>query len=201
MKLGVFGGSFNPPHMMHRELVMKLLEKKIVDKIIMIPTSTAYPKSGLIPAHHRVHMLELMFQDMKQVMVSDYERQKEVTYTYQTLDYFQKQYPDATIYFICGSDNFREFYWWKEHDYMLEHYHFIIIPRNHDNIEELKSFYPKYQDHFHFVPLQLKDGSSTLIRNKLAENCDMEILNIIDSNVYEYIKEKNFYRKQDSYGR
>lgn len=195
MRIGVFGGSFNPPHKMHKALVTQLLEQNVVDKVIVIPTGTAYPKSGLIPAHHRVYMLELMFQDMDDVIVSDYERKKELTYTYQTLDYIQKQYPHDTIYFICGSDNLREFYWWKEHDYMLKHYHFIIIPRNHDRIEELENLYPQYQDHIHFVTLSLQDGSSTVIRDKIKVSLDNEIMDIIDARVYDYIIEKQFYRK------
>lgn len=195
MKIGVFGGSFNPPHKMHKELVTQLLEQNIVDKVIVIPTGTAYPKSGLIPAHHRVTMLELMFQDIDGVIVSDYERKKELTYTYQTLDYIQKQYPIDTIYFICGSDNLRELYWWKEHDYMLEHYHFIIIPRNQDKIAELKKLYPKYQNHIHFVTLQLGDGSSSLIRQKLEEWQDDAIRDVLDDRVYTYIQDKKFYRK------
>lgn len=195
MKIGVFGGSFNPPHKIHQDLVVKLLEQKVVDKVIITPTGTLYPKPGLIPAHHRVHMLELMFQNMDQVIISDYERKKELTYTYQTLDYIQRQYPNDTIYFICGSDNLREFYWWKEHDYMLEHYHFIVIPRNKDQIEELKKLYPEHQKRIHFVPLSLGNESSTLIRKKMEEWKDTEIMDLLDPNVYEYIKEKQFYRK------
>lgn len=195
MKIGVFGGSFNPPHKMHKELVAQLLEQNVVDKVIVIPTGTAYPKSDLIPAHHRVAMLELMFQDMDDVIVSDYERKKELTYTYQTLDYIQTQYPNDTIYFICGSDNLREFYWWKEHDYMLEHYHFIIIPRNHDKIEELENLYPQYQSHIHFVPLHLQGISSTFIREKIKVSLDDEVRDILDDRVYQYLKEKQFYRK------
>lgn len=195
MKIGVFGGSFNPPHKMHKELVVQLLNQNILDKVIVIPTGTSYPKLGLIPAYHRVSMLKLMFQDMNHVIVSDYEQKTELIYTYQTLDYIQKQYPNDIIYFICGSDNLKELFRWREYEYMLEHYHFIVVLRNQDQILELQNLYPQYQSHIHFLKLQLQDISSTFIRGKIKVSLFDEVRDILDERVYHYIKEKQFYRK------
>ena len=193
MKLGIFGGSFNPPHQMHYMLVKQLLEKIELDKIIVIPTGSTYPKDGLIPAHHRLQMLELLFQDVPNVIISDYERKDQVTYTYQTLAYFQQQYPEATLYFICGSDNLRELYWWERHDEMLKNYHFIVIPRNGDQIAELEQLYPEYQDHIHFVKLPLIAISSTEVRQKIKAG--LAPVSELNPAVWKYIQKHHFYRE------
>lgn len=191
MKIGIFGGSFNPPHQMHYSLVKQLLEKTELDEIIVIPTGTSYPKGELIPAHHRLRMLELLFQDLPHVIISDYERKDQVTYTYQTLDYFQRQYPRATLYFICGSDNLRELYWWKHYDEILTKYHVIVIPRNGDQIAELEQLYPEYHEHIHFVPLPLTAVSSTEIRRKIKTGWTS--IPELDPAILSYIQEHHFY--------
>ena len=62
MKIGIFGGAFNPPHKMHKEIAINLLEKGYVDKIIYVPTGNNYNKSGLLDGKQRIEMLEIMFE-------------------------------------------------------------------------------------------------------------------------------------------
>ena len=90
MKIGIFGGSFNPPHKMHESIPEQLIEKGIIDKVIFVPTSNFYPKAGLISDEARYEMLCLMTKDKKQYDVSKYEFGR-LTYTYQTLEYFKEQ--------------------------------------------------------------------------------------------------------------
>ena len=57
MKIGVYGGSFNPIHLMHKEIVISLLEKGYVDKVILLPTGNYYKKSNLLKGEERIKML------------------------------------------------------------------------------------------------------------------------------------------------
>ena len=91
MKIGIFGGAFNPPHKMHKEIAINLLEKGYVDKIIYVPTGNNYNKPGLLDGKHRIEMLEIMFKDINlKVEVSDFEV-KGSLYTINTLNHLKTQ--------------------------------------------------------------------------------------------------------------
>lgn len=195
MKIGLFGGSFNPPHLMHKNIALKLLHHHYLDQVIYIPTGAHYPKANLAPAKTRLTMLKLMLKNHSQLSVSDYEF-NHLTYTYQTLDHFQKLYPTAQIYFICGTDNLKELTTWRHYKYILTNYKLLVIPRNNDNISQILSLYPDYQDQIiiadtipaHYI-------SSTQIRDHLKNNPSSSLLTSqMDQDVLNYIKKQNLYQ-------
>ena len=127
MRIGIFGGSFNPPHNMHEEIAQTLLDQNVVDTIIFVPTGMKYEyKNNLIENDYRLDMLRIIETHNPNFQVSDYECKDEPVYTYQTLDYFQELYPNDEIYFICGTDNLSYIDKWKRGDYLLENYHFLF---------------------------------------------------------------------------
>ena len=82
MKIGIFGGSFNPPHIMHKKLVEELIKEGYVDKVIFVPTGMKYEyKNNLISNEDRYNMIQLLIKDNNSLEVSDYEFTEEVTYT------------------------------------------------------------------------------------------------------------------------
>ena len=106
MRIGILGGSFNPPHKMHFKMGLDLINKGYVDKIIYVPTGSKYKyKNNLIADEHRFKMLELMIKNDSRFEVSDYELKDYVVYTCDTLKYFKEMYPNDDIYFVCGADN------------------------------------------------------------------------------------------------
>ena len=109
MKIGIFGGTFNPPHKMHLKIALLLIEKNYVDKVIFVPTGNKYDRKDLNNEIDRLNMVNLMIKDYKSLESSDYELGKERVYTYQTLNYFKELYKNDEIYFICGSDNINDF--------------------------------------------------------------------------------------------
>ena len=132
MKIGVYGGSFNPIHIMHKEIVTSLLNKGYVDKIVLLPTGNYYKKSNLLDGKYRMKMLELAFKDDKRVEINDYEFKNNLISTYRSLDYLQSVYKDDDLYFIMGADNLKGFDTWKKYDYILDTYNLIIIDRDID---------------------------------------------------------------------
>ena len=74
MKIGIFGGSFNPPHKMHLNIIEELLNTNILDKIIIVPTGLHYSyKNNLISNEHRYNMLKIMTKHNNKIEVSDFE--------------------------------------------------------------------------------------------------------------------------------
>lgn len=193
MKVGIFGGSFNPPHIAHKKIAEILLKGKFLDKIVYVPTGNKYTKPLLIPAEHRYNMLKLFIENNKHLEVSDFEIKKSLVYTYETLDYFQKKYKNDEIYFILGTDNLRQINTWKNADYLLRNYKFLVIKRNDDNIDKMLSSLGKYQENV--IPFDFsQDVSSTAIRNLIRN--DMDVSNFIDKKVLEYIKAYNLYENE-----
>ncbi|MCI8588205.1 MAG: nicotinic acid mononucleotide adenylyltransferase, partial [Bacilli bacterium] len=91
MRIGIFGGSFNPPHRMHLDIGREMVAKGYVDRVIYVPTGKKYPKSDLLEDNLRYQMVSLMVQDKEYLEVSDYELQNHLVYTYQTLEYFKEK--------------------------------------------------------------------------------------------------------------
>ena len=191
MRIGIFGGSFNPPHNRHVDIAKYLLNE-YVDKIIFVPTGVNYEyKNNLISNKHRYNMVKLITDKFKNLDVSIYEMQERLVYTYETLDYFQSIYSNDEIYFICGSDNLSYIDKWKKSYYLLSNYKFLVIDRNTDRINEFISQFIEYKDNIICVPMELNDLSSTYIRKNVDKK--EEILGYLDADVFNYIYENKLY--------
>lgn len=116
MKVAVFGGSFNPVHNEHVNIVKADIEKLGLDRVIIMPSLITPAKSGrmFVSPSHRLNMCELAFADVPEATVSDYEiSQGGVSYSYITCRAFKEKYPDDERYFIVGGDMFENFDKWK----------------------------------------------------------------------------------------
>lgn len=192
MRIGILGGSFNPPHKMHLNMGLELLNKNYVDKIIYVPTGSKYKyKNNLVADHHRFKMLEMMIKDNDKLDVSDYELKDEVVYTCDTLKYFQEKYPNDEIYFVCGADNLSYVDEWKNGIYLLENYKFLVIKRYTDDIEEILKRFFKYKDNIIVSDVEPDSLSSTEIRNKIKSG--EGVFELLDKEVYEYILDNKLY--------
>jgi len=193
MRIGIFGGCFNPPHKMHKDISLDLINNKYIDKIIYVPTGNKYNKKNLIDSTHRYNMLKLLTNNNPNLEVSNYELQTNLTYTYQTLNYFKDKYKNDEIYFICGSDNLKQIETWKNYNYILNNFKILVITRNNDNINNFKS------KNIIITNIKQNNISSTNIRNKLNTNYNKkELLSIIDEEILEYIEKNNLYKKGDN---
>lgn len=191
MKIGIFGGSFNPPHKMHERIATELVQKKFVDKVIFVPTGNRYQKKELIDGKNRFEMLEIMIAKNPCFEVSDFELKSELTYTYQTLEYFKKKFSNDEIYFILGADNLADILNWKNYEYLLEHYHFLVINRGNRKRKLLQDF-KKYETHIEFVPISEDALSSTQVRYFL-KNHDKKAMLELDLDVANYIIRNKLY--------
>ena len=192
MRIGILGGSFNPPHKMHFNMGLDLLEKNYVDKIIYVPTGSKYKyKNNLVQDEHRFKMLELMIKNDDRFEVSDFELKDYVVYTCDTLKYFQENYPNDEIYFVCGADNLSYVDEWKNGIYLLSNYKFLVIKRYTDDIEEILKRFSKYKDNIVVTDVNPNSLSSTEIRNKIKTG--EGVLDYLDEDVYNYLYENKLY--------
>ena len=187
MKIGIFGGSFNPPHKIHQKIANYLVKNNYLDKVIFVPTGSNYEKSYLASEQDRYNMLKLMIGNVSYLDISTYEFGK-LTHTYQTLDYFKEHYKDDEIYFICGSDNLKEIKTWKRYQYILSNYKLLVIRRNGESITDILSELKSYQDNIIVIDDIKSSLSSTSIRKRFKDDKKLVKDENIDSKVFEYIK-------------
>ena len=195
MKIGIFGGSFNPPHKMHKEIAKELIKKGYVDKIIFVPTGSKYEyKNNLESNEVRYTMLSLMCCKEKDITISKYELQDKPIYTYQSLDHFQRRHQDDEVYFICGTDNLSYMDQWKRGKYILENYKILVIKRETDDIEPLLEKYKKYRENIVVTDVKEQKLSSTYIREEIKKGNYRNIKKYVDRKVYRYIRKNHLYQ-------
>ena len=196
MRIGIFGGSFNPPHKMHLKIAKELINKDYVDKIIFVPTGSEYQyKNNLLKDNYRLDMIKLMIKNNPNMEVSNFELKDYVVYTCETLEHFKLLYPSDEIYFICGTDNLSYIDKWKNGMDILNNYKILVIKRKGDNIKELLKKYQEYKDNIIITSIPLYNLSSTIIRDKLKNNLNVD--DVMDKNVLKYIKLNKLYEKDN----
>ena len=196
MKIGIFGGCFNPPHKMHKNIALNLINKKYVDKVIYVPTSDNYVKKELISLKHRYNMLKILFKDNSNILISNISQDNKYSYTYEVLDYFKEKFKEDEIYFICGTDNLKELTTWKNYDYILNNYKLLIIDRDKKELANIIKKYQKYSNNIILTDIKTDIISSSIIRKQIKENKD--ISKDIDQLVYDYILKNKLYILPDN---
>jgi nicotinate-nucleotide adenylyltransferase len=118
-RLGVFGGSFDPPHTAHIALAKHAIEQFDLAELRIIPTGDAWHKARtLTPSPHRLAMTRLAFADVPQTLVDPREIDREgATYTVDTLEELKAEHPEADLYLFIGADQanaFKTWHRWQE---------------------------------------------------------------------------------------
>lgn len=187
MKIGVYVGSFNPPHKGHIKIVNHLINNYL-DKVIIIPTGNYWDKLDLISINDRINMLKLY---EKENITID-AKNNNVEYTYQILNNLIKQYKKDELYLIIGADNIINFDKWKNYEEILE-YNLVILNRDNINVLKYLDKLNKKDKYIIVNDLPNIDISSTMIRNKIKNKDYNNLSMYLDKEVYNYIKENKLY--------
>ncbi len=134
MRIGIFGGTFNPVHRGHRNLVLKIKNFAKLDRIIIVPTCTPPHKQGkqLADGMHRIKMCEMMFSE-EYFTVSDIEIKRQgKSYTYDTLCEFKSMFPEDELFLIIGSDMLLSFDKWYRYRDILSMATLCVASRDSD---------------------------------------------------------------------
>lgn len=136
MKLGFFGGSFNPPTIAHYNLINQALKQYNFDKVFFVPVNDYYKKANLISIEKRIEMLNLLCTNNPNIDVLDIEKQ--INKKLDAIDIFkiiEEKYNHNEIFFFIGEDNYKKMHNWKNYD-ELQKYQYIVFQR--DDKEELQ---------------------------------------------------------------
>jgi nicotinate-nucleotide adenylyltransferase len=133
--IAIFGGSFDPPHLGHVEIVNKALKELDIDKLIIMPNYlNPLKKTFHAPANLRLKWLKKIFKSPK-VEVSDFEiKQNRPVYSIETIKKFRPKY------FIIGSDNLKTLDKWKDIDEILKFTELVVAKRGEVDLDLLKKY-------------------------------------------------------------
>ncbi len=186
MNIGIFGGTFDPPHISHTLACLYVLETTDVERILVIPCFQHPFGKPSESFNHRVAMCRIAMESLApRVEISEIEAGRKVpSYTIDTLQLLKKRLPDAQLSLIIGSDILRETSEWKSFD-EIEHIARIIVLPRPQLYEEGK---PAGESH----PFALPDISSSEIRRRLRSSA--EVLPFLSRRVLDYINRHNLYR-------
>ena len=132
MKVGIFGGSFNPVHLGHVAIVREALKQELVDRIIIVPAYQNPLKAQVpgVPEKLRWQMLNRTFAEFDQVEISSFEiGQRTLSYTHKTLEHFQAELPDARLHLLMGSDSYCLFHKWSNPEKIFSLADILVFPR------------------------------------------------------------------------
>lgn len=191
MRIGIYGGSFNPIHKGHTELAASIVQQGLVDELWLLVSPLNPLKSGemsdIAEYGHRLRMAQLATEGIEGVKVSDFERHLPVpSYTVTTLGELRKAYPEHEFTLVIGADNWEQFPRWYRADEIIEKYRVLIYRRPGCEIEETS-----LPASVHVVDTPLFDISSTQIRTSIAEG--MPLTKWVDRQVLTYIKRHHLY--------
>ena len=190
MKIGVFGGLFDPPHVGHLIIAQHVLEEFRLQQILFVPSGNPPHKTDYSSYDIRYAMTELAAKDNEMFATSDVERTfTDKTYTIEVIRKLRKESNDE-FYLMIGSDQWQEIETWKDPDELFRECRVVVMRRpNHEISKEARFF-----DRVMISTAPLIDISSTMIRTRIRKGLSVRYM--LKSAVYDYIKTNDLYGAQ-----
>ena len=199
MKIGIYGGSFDPPHIGHINACKTFFEAYDFDKLFVIPVSIPPHKilKSSVSTEDRLNMSVLAFGAISdKVEISDLEIKRQgKSYTADTIRYFKENY-SADIYFLCGTDMILTLDMWYKPEYIFANATIVYMRRECDPeiskrlAEKILEYKQKYNAKIDTISAEVIEVSSTIVRNTINEE---SVKKYLTSELYEYIKNNNLY--------
>lgn len=189
LRVGLFGGSFDPVHCGHLLMARAAIEEAELDRMILIPTATSpfKPDSNPAPADARLMLLRLALAGETDCEVDDQEiRRGGVSYTIDTVKSMSERHPGAKLFWLIGADHVRQLPEWREADELARRVEFLIIPRPGETAPALPPpFRGRVLQGFPFAV------SSTEIRERVRSG--RSLANLVPTTVAEAIRNNRLY--------
>ena len=194
MKIGVFGGTFNPIHLGHTLGAAHVMKELALDQVLFVPVKNPVHKEldGNTSPEERFEMLKLAIKDVPAFSIETIELERdEPSYTIYTLQALNKKYPESKLYLIIGTDSFNSLDSWLDHGAIYDLALIAVMRRVGDE--------PLRDDLIHQIPglvrvnNELIDISSSLVRQHARSGLPLD--GLVSDSVAEYIKNKGLYLK------
>lgn len=204
MRIAIYGGSFNPPHLGHLEAAKTANEALKPDKLLIIPDNIPPHKemcAGSPTAEERFKLCEAMFSEIQNAEISDMELKREgKSYTSQTVDALRELYPDDELVLIIGTDMLLTFDSWFRAEYLMRECTLAALKRENGDDEALaeKAQYLKteYSAKITIIPHTALPMSSSEIREGLPKRLGADKLS---DSVYSLIIKHRFYNAKPDF--
>ena len=196
MKIGIFGGSFDPIHVGHAIIAQHIISSGAVDRLWFMVSPQNPLKAGKerqVADVDRLRMVEMVSRPMQGVETSALEfTMPKPSYTIDTLNALQEKFPGDEFYLVIGADNWTVFDKWRNREEIVEKYHVLIYPRLGYEVvipDELKS-------RVALVDAPIIELSSTVIRERLAQG--LSVRYYVPDEVLRYIEAKQLYQVNET---
>ena len=199
-RIGIYGGTFDPPHLGHLRAAQAAIESLALDKLLLIPASCSPEKApSQTPDHHRLEMLSLAAGEKMEVCDLELQRGG-VSYTVQTLHALRMQYPDGELYLCMGSDAFGNLDSWKETQTILSLAQICVFYRGgRDEGRKMQAQKEKLEQlgaRVKLVENPVTTISSTNLRRLLSFGCGKKFL---PESVCDYIRSNGLYNTRKNW--
>lgn len=182
-RIGIYGGSFNPPHIGHIQAARYAARELRLDSLVMLPAGEVPGKSlpeGSATAEERLQMLELAVGDWPNIRVSDYDARRERCRTWETVEHFARKYPGAELTVLVGSDQLAKLPGWENVSFVLSHAQIAVarrgLPGEETLIREKSGLLRGMGARVRALENPTQPISSTQLRRLLAFGCGWEFL-------------------------
>lgn len=199
MRIGIYGGSFNPIHNGHIHVAESAIAEFSLDRVIFVPSHISPHRSSseYIDGAERVKLIKMAINSDQRMRCSDWElRQDRVSYTIFTIEHFRRKYPDAEICLLVGSDMLLSFDTWHRYQEILEQAELIVVSRRDGDMQQLENKAEQLRKFGKIsisrsIPLEI---SSSEIRKKIAKN--EEYACYLNESVVKYISAMGYYKER-----
>ena len=199
IRIGVMGGSFDPPHIAHLIMAESVREALALDRVLFVPArdQPLKPGMGVAPVHHRVEMVRLAITDNPHFALSTIDIDRAgPSYTVDTLRLLREEWggPErASLWFIVGADSLISFPRWRDPDGILTQARLAVVRRPDYALDlvQLHAQVPQLADSVDWIDAPLIDISSTGIRARIQEGRSVRYL--FPDAVQEYIEAHGLY--------
>ena len=197
-RIGIYGGTFNPPHIGHIEAAKQAIGRLRLDRLLMVPTGIS-PHKVLPPnsptSKQRLEMLRIATADSPCLEVSDVELSREgVSYTWQTIHAIREQNPEAELILMMGTDMFLSFRSWKNPEQIVNDASLAVFYRGdkgeHAAVDAEKAYWEEKGVRVQLVENDVINISSTQMRRLLIFRCAADFL---PAGVLDYIRQHYLY--------
>jgi len=177
VKIGLLGGSFDPPHYGHIALAETAYKALELDKILFLPSGNHPLKNNktILTAEQRFLLVEKAINDYPHFEASRLDFSDDhPSYSAELVKRIRSIFPDSELYFITGDDIVLELPKWKDWKWLLQNVQFVVAQRPDTDRRKLLEL--KYLEHFVFIKMPPHDISSTEIRKKIKLKQDVSAL-------------------------
>ena len=192
MRIGIFGGSFDPIHTGHAIIAHHIIGSGVIDQLWLMVSPINPLKVGkarLVSDADRLRMVEMVSRTLDGVETSAFEfTMPRPSYTIDTLNALQAKFPDDEFYLAIGADNWQVFDQWRNSDEILAKYHLLIYPRLGYEVDIPVAL----RDRVTLVDAPIIELSSTMVRERLARGLSARYY--VPDAVLQYIQDKELYK-------